>query len=136
MVREANDIAGDHIRKLLRVCLERSEAMPLNGLVSYLGMDQESIDRELSRLVDQGEVEVLRPVGSESNEDPVHCRRDYEFYRMVRETDRDYLWEHEMHVQQHREKSIDERKLWRKRPDAVRELDYSVLNLLNSVAIS
>jgi hypothetical protein len=90
MVRKADDIQGEHVRKLLRSCLDHSGAMTGAGLMSYVGLDRDTVQRELDRLIHSGEVEILRPVHAASGDSP------HEFYRKIRGTDRDFLWEQEV----------------------------------------
>ena len=84
-----------HVRKLLRHGLGRQQAANLERLADTLGMDRHTILEGLMTLVEDGEVEVLRPlmsdhgtgtsVGGEGSPSV--------FYRLVRQTDGDYLWE-------------------------------------------
>jgi hypothetical protein len=133
---EVHDVEGDHVRKLLRVCLERAEAMPRKDLVSYLGMEEGVIDRELGRLVECGEVEILRPVRSEDEPDSVPCRREHEFYRMVRNTDRTYLWEYEIRARYDRKNSVGLERPKIRRSEVLDDLDANVLGLVSSLAMS
>jgi hypothetical protein len=81
---------GAHRR--LMACLEEYDAVNADALMRRLRMDGDVVRGCLAGLVARGDVEILRPIGrgKEARRAP---RRDDEFYRLVRETDNDYLWQ-------------------------------------------
>jgi predicted ArsR family transcriptional regulator len=80
------------VRSRLRACLEDCDAVSAHALMQRLRLDRETLSGCLDGLIARGDVEVLRPISR--GQDGGHApRRDDEFYRLVRETDNDYLWQ-------------------------------------------
>jgi hypothetical protein len=97
------DLEGEHARKLIRTCLSRCSAKNLTGLAEFLDMDADVLARNLDRMVQKGEVEVLRPIFetdafSDGGRRPLNADRDVQYYRLVKDTDHDYEWEQEVVV--------------------------------------
>ncbi len=78
------------------------EAMDLDDITARVDLDCSLIVRELQKLIDNGEVEVLHPVcvseGVCDGNLRLNAGRTLEHYRLVRETDDAYLWEQEVVV--------------------------------------
>jgi predicted ArsR family transcriptional regulator len=77
---QTNDVAAWHARKLIRWCLTGSKGMSLAALVRQTDMDEQTIRREVSRLVDEGQVSRIRAWSITSHEKPFpqregHCYR-------------------------------------------------------------
>lgn len=85
---------------MLRCQLERRQVAQLDELVEGVGLSGEVVDRALAELVSRGEVAVLRPIRRVQAERGKTCvsGRDREYYRLVRESDGDYLWEQDILV--------------------------------------
>jgi hypothetical protein len=69
--------------KQIREELERCHAVHPAGLSGLLGVPATAIQAWLDERVQAGEIELLRPIGC------VH--REIDYYRLIRETDGDYL---------------------------------------------
>jgi hypothetical protein len=97
------------IRRILGTC----EAMDLNGLVRSLAMDRDVVERELERLVDRGEVEVLSPLffGGRAPNEESRRRNGKNHYRLIRATDDDSLWEEDLVVRLPPGRLFDARQL-------------------------
>ena len=108
---KSHDIAGEHARKLLLACLGTPELVPRNALMAYVGLDEDIVDRELAALAELGIVEALSPVSGGGDAREAWRRPDGTFYRMVRPTDRDYLWEQQLMAPRRWAKQDDVRDL-------------------------
>jgi len=91
-------LESEHVRKLVRASLERCEAVNLERLAKWVGVDQSLVSRELETLVNHGEVEVLRPLAGMADGQRVAGSRSTEHYRLIRRSDSDFLWEQEIFV--------------------------------------
>ncbi len=74
--------------------------MAEDALVAHVGLERKMVTRELDALVQNGEVEVLRPVALRGEHSGIFGSRSrWAHYRLCRETDRDYTWQQEVVVQ-------------------------------------
>ena len=96
---KCQDSVGQHdaLGDSLKGRLARREVMRLEELAAGTGCERSAVRAELARLVKSGEVECIRPISAGSGDE---SRRDgpNERYRLIRETDRAYLWEQEVVV--------------------------------------
>lgn len=88
------------VRRRIVEKLQSCQAISMNSLCEGIGVDRQEVKKELDFLIDNKEVEVLRPLpplsfynrgggrwlDSGKNEEPEH-------FRLIRDTDEDYLWE-------------------------------------------
>lgn len=92
-INDDHKLEMEHVRKLLKNCLSKCAAMNLDRLRAELSMDREIILDGLRSLVEEGKIEVLRPIGYQDVPD---LGQVYEHFRLLRETDGAYLWEQEL----------------------------------------
>jgi hypothetical protein len=98
MVSDTSDIqASDRstLEYVVRCILEQSGAMRVDQVAEWISLNVEAIQEELNRLVEKGLVEILRPIAvTEGNENASEeAKNRCEFYRWIRPTDTDYLWQ-------------------------------------------
>ena len=77
--------------------LKHRSVMNATGIASYFSMDVRAVRAGLFHLARSGQVEVLRPVGSQADagdDDSLTFNSDDEYFRWKNETDRMYLWQH------------------------------------------
>ena len=132
--RETKDIPEEHIRKLVRSRLLNTEAVSLEELATFVGQDHESVAEVVDALVADGEIEILRPVGgviSESN-----WSAGGVVYRMIRTTDRDFLWQKQLKGRPAGDQHQDIKKTWLKMLSHDDDMDLSVVRLLQTMAMS
>lgn len=89
---------GDYARKLIRQCLERCSAINEEGLLAFLDMDGDVLAGSLNDMIAEGKIEVLRPLSLNDSATIGEQARKRQYYRLIRETDRDYEWEQECTV--------------------------------------
>ncbi|MBN1510574.1 MAG: hypothetical protein JXB13_01035 [Phycisphaerae bacterium] len=90
---------GSHVDALLRDCLSECQAINLDALSRKLGLSEARLARALQAMAERGEIEVLRPLVLEEKPGMGDGRRArLEHYRLIRETDSDYLWEQNVAV--------------------------------------
>ena len=95
------DLGNERIRTLLCRCLEGRQAATIDELVRDIGIDKQVVARELGRLAEMGVVNVLRPISCPANTGGLETGRRGrcgEYFRLIQETDDDYLWEQEIDV--------------------------------------
>jgi hypothetical protein len=98
MVSDTSDVqASDRstIEYVVRCILEQSGAIRADQIAERISLNVEAIHEELNRLVGKGLVEILRPIAltKEDENDPGEAKSHSEFYRWIRPTDTDYLWQ-------------------------------------------
>ena len=83
------------IRYLVRCIVEQSAAISAEQIAHKVSLNVEAIREELKYWVDKGLVEVLRPVTVSHPESRPESAADgrSEFYRWIRPTDTDYVWQ-------------------------------------------
>lgn len=74
------------VRNRITACLRRSQAVSLDDLLESTGLSTDLLLRQLDRLEEGGYVKALRPVAQQGGAPGTH-------YRLVRDSDHDYLWE-------------------------------------------
>lgn len=85
-----SDLELEHLKKLLRSCLASCEAMNSERMAGRLSMSRDAVLRGLKVLVEAGEVEVIRPISAAGRQS---LGQGPEHFRLIRETDDDFLWE-------------------------------------------
>ena len=95
-VEYAENLETQHIRKLIRDCLERCSASSLKEIVSNVGMSARTVESELRRMVVTGQVEILRPFSEyDAGADDTAENGAKEYFRLIKDTDYSYEWEQE-----------------------------------------
>ena len=95
MVTNVQDSPGTDrviIRYLVRCMVEQSGAVRADEIARRISFDVGVIREELNYWVAKGLIEVLRPVSPLEGEE-VPARSGGEYYRWIRPTDTDYLWQ-------------------------------------------
>ena len=128
------DIATEHIRKLVRSRLLDADAISLDGLASYVGQDQEAVARVVDTLVADGEIELLRPVGDATAN--TTCPAEGVFCRMIRETDRDFIWEKEVNTRPVKNEHQEIKKVWLRMLGHGEEPDASAVRLVQTMNLA
>ena len=85
-----------HVRKLIRYRLGARQALNLDGLVEGVAMARPLVIEGLRTLVDEGEVEILKPLtadGARTDMDWVGASDRAVFCRLVRQTDGNWRWQ-------------------------------------------
>ena len=131
VARNSTGIPVEHLRKLVRSRLLDMDAISLHGLTSFVGQDHESVARIIEGLVADGEVEILQPVGGAASD--TDGSADGVFYRSIRETDRDFVWEKEVNTRQIKDGPQEIKKTWLSMLDHGDDMDLSVLKLIQTM---
>ena len=87
------DLAARHARTIIRDHLGRCSAMRHARLAEATGIDEATLKIAVEHLVQSGEVEVIRPLADSCDHLPESLARERTYYRLLRETDNDFLWE-------------------------------------------
>jgi len=74
----------------VRDCMARHSAMSLHAIADESGISVTFAVQIVTDLVGRGEAEILRPVSADAL-DP-----DWEYCRLIRESDNDYLWQQQI----------------------------------------
>jgi len=98
MVTNVQDSPGTDrvtIRYLVRCMVEQSGAVRADQIARRISLDVEIIREELNYWIAKGLVEVIRPVALTVPNDgeEVSTGSGGEYYRWIRPTDTDYLWQ-------------------------------------------
>ena len=134
LARETKDIPEEHIRKLVRSRLLNTDAISLEELATFVGQDHESVAEVVDALVADGEVEILRPVGGVISESGWSAGEV--FYRMIRATDRDFLWEKELKAKPAEDEHQAIKKAWLRMLSHEDDMDLSALRLIHIMNMS
>ncbi len=89
------------VRYIIRCTLEQSGATRAEDVARRLFLNVRLVREELRYFVDLGLVEVLRPIraGAISLDDADEDGAESEYYRWIRATDSDYLWQAQLLAQ-------------------------------------
>lgn len=95
LTRSVSEVTrADTVRDRLRNCLHSFGAVTLSRLHERVGVDRAALYAALREMVQRGDVEVLVPLARQSDGDTVpEGSDDLFYYRLVRQTDKDYVWE-------------------------------------------
>lgn len=98
MVNHTSDLQTfdrETIGCVVRCILEQSGALCADQIARRISLNLEVIHKELDRLVDKGLAERLSPlaVENEAENTPAETKPFREYYRWIRPTDTDYLWQ-------------------------------------------
>lgn len=121
----------EHLRKLVRSRLQATGAINLRDLASFVGGDRESVARVVEALMAEGEVEILKPVGDVASN--AAWSDDGVFYRMIRATDLDFVWEREVNAKRTKDGPSEIKRAWLKMLEHDADMDLSVLQLVRTM---
>ncbi len=120
------------VEQQLRCCLGRCETMNVDAIAQQTGLARETVAERLNELVSRNEVEILKPiVGNIDKGDGRPLFHPAVYFRLVRASDDDYLWEQDLVVRLptrsvHEEREFEARRAafgarrfgWRRRLEA------------------
>ncbi len=108
--------AAQPVDQQLRSCLSRCETMNIEMIAQQTGITPDTVAARLHDLVARQEIEVLQPLTSrrETDDRSVSCD-SMVFFRLIRSTDNDHLWEQELIVRlpacsAHKEREVETRR--------------------------
>jgi hypothetical protein len=94
-IRDRPATDRETIRYVVRCIVEKSGAVRADQIARRISLDVETIREELTYWVTRGLIEVLRPVAPAlaGEGEGVSAGGGGEYYRWIRPTDTDYIWQ-------------------------------------------
>ncbi len=93
---EQGDIELAHAQKLIRAQLARCSAMRHDRLAEATGLDAAVLQRALAALVQNGTVDIIRPITDCPEPLPSSFTWHRTYYRLRRPADGDFLWQKQL----------------------------------------